>query len=132
MRNRLIKITLFAFVLVLIGYLYFGARLFSRGPSIIFTSPENNSVVTDPVTTVIGYARNVTHITMNGRDIFVDQLGNFEETLLLTPGYTIIDVAVRDRFDRTATSTLTLVHVPPPPQSGDDSPATTSPITINE
>ena len=129
MRGKLIKILVFVCILLLGWYLYFETRTFSRGPEIVFTSPQNNTVVTEPLTTVTGYARNVTHITMNGRDIFVDPTGNFEEVLLLTPGYTIIDVAVRDRFDRTATSALTLVHVPSPPPARDVV-ATTSTSTL--
>lgn len=119
MRTFLIRISILIALIILGWYLYFETRTFTRGPEIIFFEPSENSVVVDPLTTVVGRAPNASHITLNGREIFIDTEGNFEETLLLTPGYTIIEVAVRDRFDRTATSTLTLVHIPsPPPQPG--------------
>lgn len=115
MRSTLSTIGIILLVLGLAWYLYFGVRVFRRGPEVIITSPAPNSLITEPLVTITGAAPGATHITMNGRQIFIDPSGHFEETLLLTPGYTIIDVAVRDRFDRTATSTLTLVHVPSPP-----------------
>jgi len=99
-------------LLFIAGYAYYQSRDFVLGPRITFTYPEAGATVTESLTTIEGVANNVSYITMNGGEIFVDEYGQFSETLLLAEGYNIIEVVIRDRFDRTQTETLELVYDP--------------------
>jgi hypothetical protein len=59
---------------------------------------------------VVGEAKNVSYLSLNGRQIFTDESGTFSEKLLLPYGYTIMTLKARDRFGRSRTYTLELVY----------------------
>ncbi len=100
-----------ALVALVIGlYSYSRAENLIRGPVLTVTTPENGATVSDPLVEVAGTARNITHISMNGRGIFIDETGAFREKLLLPYGYTILIVKAEDRFGRTAERVIELVY----------------------
>lgn len=45
-----------------------------------------------------GNARNAINLTLDGREISVDQEGNFNETIALLSGYNIINIKAQDKF----------------------------------
>ncbi len=47
---------------------------------------------------VNGNAKNAINLTLNGREISVDQKGNFDETIALLSGYNVINIKARDKF----------------------------------
>ena len=47
---------------------------------------------------ITGNARNAIDLTLDGREISVDQMGNFDETIALLPGYNIISIRAQDKF----------------------------------
>jgi len=47
---------------------------------------------------ITGIAKNAIKLTLNGREISIDQEGNFNETIILLPGYNIIDIKAQDKF----------------------------------
>ena len=47
---------------------------------------------------------------MNGKPVIVDKDGNFEEILLLSPGYNSTLFSAKDRFNRTTEYKLELVY----------------------
>jgi len=57
--------------------------------------------VTDEVLKVTGVAKNAVDLTLDGREISVDQSGNFDETVALLPGYNIISLKAVDKFGNT-------------------------------
>jgi hypothetical protein len=62
--------------------------------------------------TLRGHARNITHITLNGRPIFTDQAGYFQEAMMLENGYTIATIAATDRYGRTTAVSREFVFLP--------------------
>lgn len=99
-RKNLTLVITFLVALIIIGYAIFNSRLLFAGPQIIVKSPENGSVFEDPLIELIGIAKNTSFITLNGNSIYVDEKGNFNEKLLLSPGVSIIKLDATDRFDR--------------------------------
>ena len=100
-RALAIRITLVVIISILIlGYGLFQARNLINGPEINISSPKNGDSVVDPLVIVSGSTFNITHITLNDRQIFVDKQGKFIEKLLVPPGYTIIKLAAQDKFGR--------------------------------
>jgi len=96
-----IRIAIAIFVLIGIsGYTFYEFRNLLRGPVITIESPTNGSVFRSPVTEVKGTAQNMMHISMNDRDISVDENGVFLEKFALSKGSNIIKVSARDKFGR--------------------------------
>ncbi|MFM2414896.1 MAG: hypothetical protein RI911_589 [Candidatus Parcubacteria bacterium] len=90
-------------VIILSGfvlYVLFQARFLIIGPQITITSANPNE--NNPrVVTLTGSAKNITHMTLNGRQIFTDLSGNFTEALILENGYTVATLHAVDRYGRT-------------------------------
>lgn len=99
-----------AFLGALVFYTYFQAKDFINGPVVLVSSPQNGATVGDSFIEIVGSAQNISHLTLNGRQIFTDEKGHFQEQLLLLRGYNIITIEAKDRFDRTTEETLELVY----------------------
>jgi len=97
-------------VAILAGYAYFESRAFLGGPQITVVTPENGATVEDDLIMITGTAQHISHITMNGRQIFVDTAGKFAEQYILSYGYNVITVAVEDRYGRTHEEHLELIY----------------------
>lgn len=100
-----------ALFVVIIGYGIFTARHLIEGPLVTIDSPKNGDTVTSPLVEIDGSAENITYISLDDRQIFIDATGHFSEKLLLQPGYSIMKVYAKDRFGRTTTKTLGLVYL---------------------
>jgi len=109
-----LKISIIIIIAVLIlGYGLFQARNLIIGPQIRVIAPTNGENLTDPLITVTGSAVNITHISLNDRQIFVDKQGNFSEKLLVPAGYTIIKLAAQDKFGRSTQKLIELNYTAP-------------------
>lgn len=95
-----ISIGVFIFLLIL-GYGFFQARNIISGPKITVLTPKNGDSLASSLVAITGIASNITRISLDDRQIFVDKKGNFSEKLLVPPGYTIIKLAAQDKFGRT-------------------------------
>lgn len=101
--------------LVAIGlgvYAYFQFREYLRGPMLAIEEPLNGSLSTTSIVILRGYARNVSFLTLNGRQIFTDERGRFNESLLLPDGYSIMLLEAKDRFGHVVEERLELVYKP--------------------
>lgn len=101
---RLRKILQFAagglLLVIIIGYGIYQAQDFWTGPVISITSPHDGYEADSHTIELVGRAERVSYLNLNGRQIFTDRNGIFEEELLLAPGYNIITVAGEDAFGR--------------------------------
>lgn len=95
-------------VILILGYGLFQARNLILGPEITVLTPTNGENLSNPLIIVSGSATNITLISLNDRQIFVDKQGNFSEKLLVPPGYTIIKLAAQDKFGRTTKKLIEL------------------------
>jgi len=80
------------------------------GPEIIITAPADGLSLDDDFIQLIGEARRISTLSLNGRQIFTNQVGAFRESLLLLPGYNIIRLEAKDKFGRRVERHLTLVN----------------------
>lgn len=100
-RALALRITIVVIIsLLILGYGLFQARNLINGPEINVLTPTNGENVTDSLVVVSGSTSNITRITLNDRQIFVDKQGKFIEKLLVPPGYTIIKLVAQDKFGR--------------------------------
>jgi S-DNA-T family DNA segregation ATPase FtsK/SpoIIIE len=76
------------------------------GPSLAVSSPLDGQIVKDSLIQIKGQSKRIAKMSIDGRQVFADSNGNFDEPLLLGYGYNIIQVKVNDRFDRQIVKTL--------------------------
>lgn len=101
------------------AYSLFQARNVIRGPIIKINSPSNGVSVKDSMIEIKGLAKNISFISLNGKQIFVDKNGNFNEKIILASGYNALKMAAKDKFGRLTEKSLEIVLSRP-----DDSPET--------
>ena len=107
---RVIKTTISSLIVLVIAFfVLFQSRNLIAGPQLIINNPSNGEVVEDSLTEISGIAENISEIKLNGRNIFVDERGNFNEKILLSYGYNTIIIEAKDRFNRKTTEKLELV-----------------------
>lgn len=95
--------------LLLMVYIAFQARFLILGPRVSFLYPTDGTVLTENPVTLRGSAYNIAWISLNGRQIFTNQDGIWEEKLLLSPGTSIMTAKVRDRFGREREESIRLI-----------------------
>lgn len=122
------------FLIVVALYTYSVTNEFIRGPQLTVEEPKNGITATSSPITVSGTAKNIAHITLNERPIFVTTDMVFRETLSLLPGYNILNVTVSDRYGRVREEKRVVMYLPPvitpqPMMDTEDSTATTSTST---
>jgi hypothetical protein len=86
-RNKKIARWLFVLLVFLIlAYAFFEARNIVQGPQILIATPPGGTTVTSQLVEITGNTKNIQDITLDGRDIYIDEDGVFTERLLLSPG----------------------------------------------
>ena len=84
-----------AFTLLIVLYAIFRSSGLLWGVKI-----KNVSLTRDEgIVKIAGNAKNATNLYLNGRGISIDEIGNFSETIALLPGYNIVSLNARDKFN---------------------------------
>jgi hypothetical protein len=93
-------IILFLFIISYAFYvshdLIFGVKI--KNVKIDSIEAKEGMLVDHSAIKISGTAKNAVNITLNGREISVDDKGNWNETVALLNGYNIISVVAKDRF----------------------------------
>ena len=92
-------------------YVLYQARFLLEGPK-LYLIDEPESVQNSQVVHLRGKASNISTINLNGRQIFTDRTGYFDEALLLENGYTIATIQATDRYGRTQRIVKQFVYTP--------------------
>ena len=85
-------------------FLFIVIYAFGRSHDLIFGVKIKNVNIADgvkmtnAVLEVNGNAKNATNLTLNGREISIDETGNFKETIALLSGYNIVNIKAIDKF----------------------------------
>ena len=96
----------------LIGlYVVYQARFLIGGPQ-LYLIDEPDSIQNSQLVYLRGKASNISTISLNGRQIFTDKTGYFNEALLLENGYTIATIQATDRYGRTQRIVKQFVYTP--------------------
>jgi len=97
--KKLIKLisvsVLFLFIVI---YAFFRSKDLIFGVKIKNVNITDGSKITTSTINITGTAKNAVDLTLDGREISVDQQGNFNETIALLPGYNVIDIKAQDKF----------------------------------
>lgn len=97
--KKIIKITgLSVFFIFIIVYALFVSKDLIFGVKIKNVNLKNGDIFTESVQKITGNARNAINLTLNGREISINQAGDFNETIALLSGYNIINLRAQDKF----------------------------------
>jgi hypothetical protein len=93
---------LFTFI---IGYSIFQTKAITKGVNLTLSGIKDGQSFDSNVLTLVGQALHAKHISINDREILVDQENNFTEEIVLSPGYNIITIEAEDKFDKKVKNT---------------------------
>ena len=97
--KKILKISLVLFLfLFIVVYAFFRSKDLIFGVKIKNVNLIDGIKATDSIQKITGNARNAIKLTLNGREISVNQQGDFDETIALLPGYNIIYIQAQDKF----------------------------------
>ncbi len=95
------------------GYALYESRNILSGPVVTIESPRSGSTSNDAVTQITGSAKNISKISLNDREISVDEAGRFNEKFVLSSGTNTVKVSAVDRFGRQKESFVEIVYPGP-------------------
>lgn len=110
-QGSLFKITISTLiVLIVVFYTIFNTRLIIKGPSIEVFELQDGQKLESDLVNIRGLAKNISFISLNGRQIFIDENSEFNERLLLTNEFNEIEIYTEDKFGKKEIKKLTLVR----------------------
>ena len=86
------------FFLFIIFYAFWRSKDLVFGVKIKNVNIVDGARVENSVVNMTGNAQNAVNLTLNGREISIDQAGNFNETIALLSGYNVINLRAQDKF----------------------------------
>ena len=111
-RRKLAIILALIFLLSFIIYAGFEANKIIYGPQIDIASPKDGTTFEGNGNFIVsGTTKNVSFLSLNGRQIFTDANNNFNENLVLLPGYNIITLSAKGRYGKEISKKLQLYLV---------------------
>ena len=108
-RNKITRLSLTIFVLVVIGYGLFRVYPFFMGPVITIYSPSDGDEVDSSTFQVSGKVERAQEIKLQGRAITIDTEGLFTETLVTHAPYTILVIEATDKYGKKIQKTLRVI-----------------------
>ncbi|MEK7140590.1 MAG: hypothetical protein AAB815_02275, partial [Patescibacteria group bacterium] len=97
--KKILQWTLLAlFFLFIIFYATFRSKDLIFGVKIRNINIVDGARVENSVVNITGNAQNAVNLTLNGREISIDQAGNWSETIALLSGYNVISIKAEDKF----------------------------------
>ncbi len=109
--QKIVRGSIFGIIfLIVIGYAGFAFHDFIIGPTLIITEPANGSVFSLPTIPVKGVVKRIQDISLNGRSLTIDDKGNFNELVLLSPGYNVLTLIAKDKFGRSKETRLQIIY----------------------
>ena len=98
------------FVAVIVFYSYYQSRSIIEGPSITIETPGIGTTSTTSLISIVGVVKHAKEVTLDGRPIFIDLSGRFNEKLVLMDGYNIIELVAKDKEGRVEKKTIELMY----------------------
>jgi len=111
--KKILKIIiLFVFFVLILIYAFFRSSDLIFGVKIKNVNIEDGAVVASSIVQITGNAKNATNLTLNGREISIDQAGNFNETIALLLGYNTVTIQAKDKFGHSDEKNYKLIYEP--------------------
>lgn len=88
------------------GFAFMKMQFIFKGVQIEANINRDNSSIAE----IKGNAKNATHISLNGREIFIDKEGFFTEPIALLPGFSVTTLEAQDKFGNRAEKKFEVVY----------------------
>ncbi|MCC7160278.1 hypothetical protein IT399_00915 [Candidatus Nomurabacteria bacterium] len=109
--KKIVKVSsLSIFFIFIIIYAFFISKDLIFGVKIRNVNIQDGTTISENVIKITGNAKNAVNLTLNGREISIDQAGNFNETISLLLGYNIVTIKAEDKFGYTDEKNYKLMH----------------------
>ena len=109
--KKILKTVSFSvFLLFIIAYALFISKDLIFGVKIKNVNIVDGMKVVNNVIKITGNAKNAVKLTLNNREISIDQKGNFDETIALLSGYNIISIEAKDEFGNSDEKDYKLIY----------------------
>lgn len=108
---------LFVFI---IGYSLFQTKAIARGVDLSIDNIYDGQVFRGEMLALSGTAVHATHLSVNDKEIVVDENNAFSEELVLSAGYNIITVEASDKFNKQTVKTYRVLYEVPHENTGED------------
>ncbi len=114
--KQILQISALSFFFILItGYGFWGSHNLIFGVRITDVTinektAQSGAKFANPALKLQGNAKNAVKLTLNGREITINEQGDFNETLVLLPGYNIINIIAKDKFGYIDEKNYKLMH----------------------
>jgi hypothetical protein len=82
----------------LFGFIGYNVKDIVIGAPLSVRMVKDGATVADPYLPITGNARHAQQVHINGRQVPIDQEGNFSDGVILSPGYNIVTITQKDRF----------------------------------
>lgn len=87
-------------------YTALNTKLLVRGVALEISGIEDGKIYEAGYLDIEGNARRSVRLLVNGRDVSVNQGGEFYDVLVLLPGYNIVTITAEDRFGKITKKTF--------------------------
>jgi len=97
------KLTLVGGILVIsliFGYLWHQLNYLVSPPIIKITQPASDLITNEEFTEVSGRTESNVYLTINGKEVYVDKEGHFQDKINLESGLNILKIEARDRLGK--------------------------------
>jgi cytoskeletal protein RodZ len=94
-------LTIGAIILIflgLFGYIFYSVRNFTSPPNLEISSPSTETVIRQETVEIIGKTDEGASLKINDQTVFIDNKGNFHETIKLQSGMNNIEVVATNRI----------------------------------
>ncbi len=109
--KRLVRLVLPVILgLIIVGYSIWQLRQVIGGPEITVDLKPFSQPVTEPLVTVAGTAKNIDWLYLNGQQIFTNENGQFSAARLALPGYNMLQLVGKDKFNRFITRQIEFIY----------------------
>lgn len=107
---KIVVLAIFFTSIVVFGFWRASDLLFGVEIEEVNIEAINGTKVVDNIVNIKGRAENATNLKLNGREIFIDKAGYFDESIALLSGYNIITIEAEDKFKHTDTKYYQLIY----------------------
>lgn len=108
-RKKIELYFLVVLVIIALSYGAFRAYPLFAGPKITILNLEDGDSVASTTFQITGNVVRAKEITLQGKLITIDDHGNFTETLVASPPYTILVLVATDTYGATTTNILRVI-----------------------
>jgi len=111
--KKILKISLVSILfVVMVIFVFFNTRDLIFGVKIKNVNIRDNIKTTEGIQKITGQAKHAVKLALNGREIPIDQQGNFSETIVLLSGYNVINLTALDKFGHSDEKNYKLIYEP--------------------